>query len=126
MAKGRVTPCNLKYKPHALQTGSPSLLRRQSVVVVVIQLLHDSPSLREVACKQITLLSTCDQDMFDDVGKGAFFDDPFMGRRHLFSHIFCSFEPKFYTHKCWGNWEQFHLAECSTSLLSRSKRKYLI
>lgn len=46
IAKGLFTPCNLKYKPHALHTGSPSLLRRQRVVVRVPQLVQHKPKRR--------------------------------------------------------------------------------
>lgn len=38
---GRLTPCNLKYRPHALQTISPRRLRLQMVVVVVPQFVQD-------------------------------------------------------------------------------------
>lgn len=35
MAMGRATLCKLKYKPHALHTGLPPVLRRHKVVVCV-------------------------------------------------------------------------------------------
>lgn len=38
------------YKPQALHTGSPSALRRHSVVVVVWQLAQDRPTRREADC----------------------------------------------------------------------------
>ena len=46
MASGLFTPCNLKYKPQALHTGSPSLLRRHKVVVRVPQLVQHKPRRR--------------------------------------------------------------------------------
>lgn len=50
IASGRLTPCNLKYKPHALHTGSPSLLRRHNVVVRVPQFVQHKPNLRVAVC----------------------------------------------------------------------------
>lgn len=50
MLMGRFTPCNLKYSPQALHTGSPSLLRRHSVVVRVPQLVQHSPKRRVAVC----------------------------------------------------------------------------
>lgn len=44
IAKGRFTPCNLKYNPQALHTGSPSLFRLHNVVVLVPQLVQQSPN----------------------------------------------------------------------------------
>lgn len=44
MARGLLTPCNLKYNPQALHTGSPSLLRLHKVVVRVPQFVQQSPS----------------------------------------------------------------------------------
>lgn len=44
MANGLLTPCNLKYNPQALHTGSPSLLRLHRVVVRVPQFVQQSPS----------------------------------------------------------------------------------
>lgn len=41
MECGRLTPCNLKYKPQALQTISPRRFRRQMVVVRVPQFEQD-------------------------------------------------------------------------------------
>lgn len=38
--RGRTTPCSLKNRPHALHKVLPSGLRRQSGVVVVLQLEH--------------------------------------------------------------------------------------
>lgn len=46
IARGRLTPCNLKYNPHALQTGSPSLLRRHNVVARVPQFVQQRPKRR--------------------------------------------------------------------------------
>ena len=40
---GRLTLCSLKYKPHALHTGSPKPLRRHKDVLVVEQLEHERP-----------------------------------------------------------------------------------
>lgn len=50
IANGRLTPCNLKYNPHALHTGSPSLLRRHNVVVRVPQLVQHNPKRRVAVC----------------------------------------------------------------------------
>ena len=50
VASGLLTPCSLWYSPHALHTGSPSAFRRQSVVVVVPQLVQHSPSRRVALC----------------------------------------------------------------------------
>lgn len=44
MASGRLTPCNLKYNPHALHTGSPSLFLRHNVVVLVPQFVQQRPN----------------------------------------------------------------------------------
>lgn len=53
MLCGRLTLCNLKYNPHALQTGSPWLLRRQRVVVLVLQFAQITPDLLfACACHQ--------------------------------------------------------------------------
>jgi len=53
IASGRLMPCNLKYSPQALQTGSPSLLRRHNVVVRVPQLVQHKPKrLVAVCCKE--------------------------------------------------------------------------
>jgi hypothetical protein len=38
--RGLTTPCSLRNRPHALQSGCPSGLRRQSGVVCVKQLVH--------------------------------------------------------------------------------------
>lgn len=46
-----LTPCSLKYSPHALQTGSPSLFRLHNVVVDVWQFAHDNPTLRDTDYK---------------------------------------------------------------------------
>lgn len=51
MVKGRLTPCNLKYKPQALHTGSPSLFRLHKVVVRVPQFVQHNPNLLDDACK---------------------------------------------------------------------------
>lgn len=40
IVRGRLTLCSLKYRPQALHTGSPWLLRRQREVTVVWQLVH--------------------------------------------------------------------------------------
>lgn len=50
IANGRFTPCNLKYNPHALHTGSPSLLRRHNVVVRVPQFVQHKPRRRVAVC----------------------------------------------------------------------------
>ncbi len=52
MANGRLTPCNLWYNPQALQTGSPSALRRHRVVVVVPQLVQHNPNRLVALCKE--------------------------------------------------------------------------
>ena len=44
---GRLTLCSLKYKPHALHTGSPKPLRRHKDVLVVEQLEHERPDRRD-------------------------------------------------------------------------------
>lgn len=51
IASGRFTPCSLKYNPHALQTGSPSLFRRQRVVVRVPQFVQHRPKRLVAVCK---------------------------------------------------------------------------
>lgn len=51
MASGRLTPCSLWYSPQALQTGSPSALRRHKVVVVVPQLVQHRPKRLVALCK---------------------------------------------------------------------------
>jgi hypothetical protein len=50
MASGRLTPCSLWYSPQALQTGSPSALRRHRVVVVVPQLVQHNPNRLVALC----------------------------------------------------------------------------
>jgi hypothetical protein len=50
IASGRLIPCNLKYNPQALQTGSPSLFRRQSVVVRVPQFVQHKPKRLVAVC----------------------------------------------------------------------------
>lgn len=52
MARGLLTPCSLKYKPQALHTGSPSLFRRQSVVVLVPQFVQQRPKRLVAVCKK--------------------------------------------------------------------------
>lgn len=49
MLCGRLTLCSLKYNPQALQTGSPWLFRRHSVVVLVLQFAQITPD-RRLAC----------------------------------------------------------------------------
>lgn len=44
MAKGLLTPCSLKYKPQALQTGSPTEFRLHSDVVLVWQFVQVNPT----------------------------------------------------------------------------------
>lgn len=44
---GRLTPCNLKYSPQALQTGSPPAFRLHKLVFVVLQLEQIRPLRRE-------------------------------------------------------------------------------
>jgi hypothetical protein len=55
IASGRFTPCSLKYRPHALHTGSPSLLRRHSVVVRVPQLVQHRPRRRVAVCRHLKM-----------------------------------------------------------------------
>lgn len=50
IASGRLTPCSLKYNPHALHTGSPSLLRRHRVVVRVPQFVQHKPKRLVAVC----------------------------------------------------------------------------
>lgn len=45
MANGRFTPCNLKYRPQALHTGSPWVFRLHRDVAEVLQLVHVTPAL---------------------------------------------------------------------------------
>lgn len=52
IARGRLIPCSLKYKPHALHTGSPSLLRRHSVVVRVPQFVQHNPKRLVAVCNK--------------------------------------------------------------------------
>ena len=47
-----LTPCNLKYNPHALHTGSPFAFLRHNVVVEVEQLLQLVPARRAADCKR--------------------------------------------------------------------------
>lgn len=42
--------CNLKYNPQALHTGSPLLLRRQRLVLVVVQFEQRRPARRAFGC----------------------------------------------------------------------------
>lgn len=44
MASGRLTRCSLKYSPQALQTGSPSFVRRHSDVCDVWQFEQANPT----------------------------------------------------------------------------------
>jgi hypothetical protein len=53
MARGRLTPCNLKYRPQALHTGSPTELRLHRDVVLVWQLEHDRPTRRDADCNNL-------------------------------------------------------------------------
>lgn len=55
---GRLTECSLKYKPQALQTGSPAALRRHSEVVLVWQLEQFSPVRFVVACRRREFLTS--------------------------------------------------------------------
>jgi hypothetical protein len=52
IANGLFTPCSLKYSPQALHTGSPSLLRRHNVVVLVPQLVQHKPKRRVAVCNR--------------------------------------------------------------------------
>ena len=75
MAKGRFTPCSLKYNPQALQTGSPSLFRRHSVVVRVPQFVQQRPNLRvavwnEKSYQQFLGLSTMEMVRLGDLQIG--------------------------------------------------------
>lgn len=47
---GLLTPWSFMYRPQALHTGSPSALRRHSVVVVVWQLAQERPTRRDADC----------------------------------------------------------------------------
>lgn len=50
IVSGRLTPCNLKYKPQALHTGSPSLFLLHNVVFRVPQFVQQRPNLLDEVC----------------------------------------------------------------------------
>jgi hypothetical protein len=85
MASGRLIPCNLKYSPQALQTGSPSLLRRHSVVVRVPQFVQHKPKRLVAVC-----LKKYDENLIsltcqDDNGQNIF-ESFLQDSKHFFSY----------------------------------------